>query len=206
MPDQTTSGLANALGQTSKTVTIHPNPDNESETQEVRVGKLRAKQFVAIFKCIDDLVQTGVVRLTDSAGDLILGAKGILTEFRDEKMILRGGDPVLEMLAIATSLPKQTVDNLDLLDLGKLLGAAWEVNERFFVQNQTELREALGPIWDLVEGITKLKSKPKESSPSSSTSSSPTDTEASPKSPNSTSTSSGSSAKKSPRTKASAHP
>lgn len=180
--DEITEGLETALGQTEKAVTIHPDPDDETKTQDVTVRKLRAKQFVKIFACIDTLVQNGVVRLTDETGALILGAKGVISEFRDEKMILRGGDPVLEMLAIATGVDKNVVDNLDLLDLGRLLGAAWEINERFFVQHQTELKEALGPIWTLVEGLTKKKeSNPAESSPDSSTSSSVAATEASPK-------------------------
>ena len=183
MPDEITAGLATALGQTEKIVTIHPDPENEELTQVVRIRKLRAKQFVKIFACIDTLVQNGVVRLTDEMGNLILGAKGVLTEFRDEKMILRGGDPVLEMLAIATGVEKAVIDNLDLLDLGRLLGGAWEINERFFAQHQTELKTALGPIWDLVEKLTekKKKSSPAESTPDSSISSSATDTEASPK-------------------------
>jgi hypothetical protein len=181
MPDEITEGLETALGQKEKTVTIHPDPDDETKTQDVRVRKLRAKQFVKIFACIDTLVQNGVVRLTDDSGSLIMGAKGVLSEFRDEKMILRGGEPVLEMLAIATGLTKETVDNLDLLDLGKLVGGAWEINERFFVQNQTELKAALGPIWSLVEGLTKKKATPAEPSPDSSISSSATATEASPK-------------------------
>lgn len=181
-------GLETALGQTEKIVTIHPDPDDEKKTQDVTIRKLRAKQFVRIFSCIDDLVQKGVVQLTDQAGNLILGAKGVLSEFRDEKMILRGGDPVLEMLAIATNLERSIVDNLDLLDLGKLLGGAWEINERFFSQHRAELEAALGPIWKLIEGLTKKKktaeettSSPAESSPDSSTSSSPVATEASPK-------------------------
>jgi hypothetical protein len=175
MPDEITEGLETALGQKEKIVTIHPDPDDETKTQDVTVRKLRAKQFIKIFACIDTLVQNGVVRLTDETGNLILGAKGVLSEFREEKMILRGGDPVLEMLAIATSVEKATIDNLDLLDLGRLLGAAWEINERFFAQHQTELKEALGPIWKLVEGLTKKKPSPAESSPDSSISSSATD-------------------------------
>lgn len=175
--DECTTALASALGQTSRVVTIHPNPDNEEESLDVTIRKLRAKQFVRIFTCIDTLVQNGVVRLTDEAGNMILGAKGVLSEFRDEKMILRGGDPVLEMLAIATGLEKTVVDNLDLLDLGRLLGAAWEINERFFAQHQTELKAALGPIWTLVESVTKKRSSPEGSTPDSSTGSSAPATE-----------------------------
>ena len=185
MPDPITEGLETALGQKEKIVTIHPDPEDEGKTQDVTIRKLRAKQFVRIFACIDDLVQKGVVRLTDEAGNLILGAKGVLSDFRDEKMILLGGDPVLEMLAIATHVEKATIDNLDFLDLGRLLGGAWEINERFFVQNQTELKAALGPIWSLVAGLTKKKemeeATPAEPSPDSSISSSAMATEASPK-------------------------
>jgi len=184
--DPITEGLETALGQTEKTVTIHPDPENEETTRDVTIRKLRANQFVKIFACIDTLVQKGVVRLTDETGALILGAKGVLSEFRDERMILLGGDPVLEMLAIATKLERSIIDNLDLLDLGRLLGAAWEINERFFVQNQTELKAALGPIWSLVAGLTKKKeakeeTTPVEPSPDSSINSSETATEASPK-------------------------
>ena len=177
MPDETMEGLETALGQKEKIVVIRPDPENEETQETVIIRKLRAKQFVRIFACIDDLVQKGVVRLTDEAGNLIMGAKGVLSEFRDEKMLLRGGDPVLEMLAIATGLKRETVDNLDLLDLGKLLGGAWEINERFFVQHQTELKVALGPIWKLVEGLTRKKQTPAASSPDSSTDSSAPATE-----------------------------
>ncbi len=179
--DEITEGLETALGQTVKVISIHPDPEDENKTDTVIVRKLRAKQFVRIFACINDLVQAGVVRLTDDTGNLIMGAKGILSEFREEKMILLGGDPVLEMLAVATNVERATVDNLDLLDLGRLLGAAWEINERFFVQHQTELKAALGPIWTLVEGLTKKKPSPAAPSPDSSISSSPTAMEASPK-------------------------
>jgi hypothetical protein len=179
--DPAAAGLASALGQTSKTVTIHPDPDNEEKTQEVTIKKLRANQFVKIFACINELVQNGVVQLTDDAGNLIFGAKGILTQFREVRMILLGGDPALKMLAIATHLDKKVIDQLDALDLAKLLGGTWEINGRFFSQNQTELKAALGPLWSLVEKLTQKKSNPSESTPDSSTSSSPEDTEASTK-------------------------
>lgn len=196
MPDHENpeaQGLATALGQFEKTIVIESLAAIQGKSDEparttVTVRKLRAKHFVGIFKCIDDLVTAGVVRLTDEAGNLIMGAKGILSEFRDEKMLLRGGDPVLEMLSIATGVPRAHVDELDLVDLGKLLGAAWEVNERFFAQNQTELKTALGPIWKLVEGLVSSKKKdektttnPSDSSPESSIGSSAAATEASPK-------------------------
>jgi len=181
MAEETMEGLATALSQTEKIVIIHSDPDNETLGTPVSIKKLRAKQFVKIFACIDDLVQKGVVRVTDETGNFVLGARGVLSEFRDEKMLLRGGEPVLEMLAIASGLKKETIDNLDLLDLGKLLGAAWEINERFFVQHQTELKQALGPVWKLVEGLTKKKQSPVASSPDSSIDSSAPATEPSSK-------------------------
>jgi hypothetical protein len=102
-------------------------------------------------------------------------------------LILRGGEPVLDIISIISKVPREEIDELDLLDQAKLIGAAWEVNKRFFVRNQTELKEALGEIWTMIETvIAKLspekKSTPEESSPDSSTSSLPEATEPSSKS------------------------
>jgi hypothetical protein len=194
--DQVTQGLQDTLGQFEKTVMIadakSAEEGNRNAEIPVTIRKFKAKQFVKVFEEIDALVQKGVVRITDDAGKLILGTKGVLTEFRDESVLLRGGQPVLNMLAIASGLPQSHVDNLDLLDVAKLFGAGWEVNERFFAQHQTELRAALGPIWTLVEKLFAMakttkkttpepSSSPSESSPDSSISSSAEDTEPSEK-------------------------
>jgi hypothetical protein len=185
LKDEVTEGLENALGQKKDTVTIADEKSaiagDRKKTIDVTIRKLKGRQFAAMFKCIDKLVQQGVVRLRDDAGNLILSGKSFLTEFRDESMILRGGQPLLDMIAIATELPQRHVDNLDLLDLAKLLGKEWEVQERFFVQNQEDFKQALGPIWTLVTKLTNQKSSPAESSPDSSTDSSPEATEASEK-------------------------
>ena len=187
--DPITTGLQNALGQLEKIVTIADAKSaaegNSNTTIDVTIRKLKAKQFVRVFEQIDALVQKGVVRIADDFGNLILGKKGVLTEFRDESVILRGGQPVLNMIAIASGLDQDHVDNLDLLDLAKLFGGEWEVNERFFAQHQTEFKTALGPIWDLVEKLfamakatkAETSSSPSESSPDSSISSSAEATE-----------------------------
>lgn len=185
IPDEVIEGLKNALGQFTDTVTIADAKSaaagNRKTTIDVTIRRLKGRQFAGIFECIDKLVQRGVVRLRDDSGSFILSAKGFLTEFRDTSMILRGGQPVLEMIAIATDLPQHHVDNLDLLDLAKLLGKEWEVQERFFAENQTEFKLAMGPLWALIEKVTQKKSSPAESSPDSSTSSSAEDTEPSEK-------------------------
>jgi hypothetical protein len=183
--DEVTQGLKSALGQFTDTVSIADAKSaaagNRNKTIDVTIRKLKGRQFAGIFECINKLVQRGVVRLQDDSGNFILTAKGFLTEFRETSAILRGGQPVLDMIAIACDLPQQHVDNLDLLDLAKLLGKQWEVQERFFEENQTEFKQALGPIWMLVEKLTEKKSSPAESSPDSSTSSSAEDTEPSEK-------------------------
>jgi hypothetical protein len=180
--DEITTGLKNALGLFQETVTIANEKSAEEghreTTIDVTVLKLKGKQFALIFEEINALVQKGVIRLTDDTGNLILGIKGVLSDFRIESVILRGGQPVLNMIAIATGLKQDHVDNLDLLDLAKLLGSEWKINQRFFAQNQTEFKAALGPIWDLFEELIdiaqalKKSSSPNESSPDSSTSSS----------------------------------
>jgi hypothetical protein len=174
-------GLATALGQFSKIVEIE-DPSGRNRTRDVVINKLRAKQFVAVFQAVDELVEAGVVRLADANGALIVSDKGFLEQFKYEKLILRGGEPVLKILSIVSGLTKDEVDNLDLLDLIKLLSAAWEVNQRFFDQNQAEIKAALGPVWTLIETLAgSMKRTPSESSPDSSMSSSATATEASPK-------------------------
>lgn len=182
MADETTEGLRDALGQLEKIVTIADAKSaadgNRNNTTDVVIRKLKAKQFARIFDQIDELVQKGVVKLTDDTGSLIFGKDGLLTQFREERMILRGGQPVLNMIAIATGLPQSHVDDLDLLDLARLLAGEWEVQERFFSLNQSEFKLALGPLWNLVTGLKqRLRSSQTESSPDSSTSSSAAATE-----------------------------
>lgn len=198
MPDPVTDGLKKTLGQYRKTVTVADAKSavegHNETTVDVTIVKIKGRQFADVFDQIDVLVQKGVVRITDDAGKLLLGSNGFLTDFRPESILLRGGQPVLNIIAIVSGLPQTHVDNLDLLDLAKLLGAGWEVNEHFFVQNQTEFKEALGPIWDLVESLFAVakaakkkteatteqpESSPSESSPDSSTNSSAEDTETS---------------------------
>jgi hypothetical protein len=177
--DPTATGLANATGFISKKITLR----EDEEPCELVITKIRAKQFVAIFKKIDELVDAGVVKLTDETGAFIFSAKGIFTQFSETKLILRGGEPVLDILSIVSGLPREIIDELDLVDLAKIIGAVWETSERFFVQNQTVIKEALGPLWAMAETlITALQqatttSSPSESTPDSSISSSVAATE-----------------------------
>ena len=187
--DATTKGLETAAGLISKTITLR-----EDETPyEITITKIRAKQFVAIFKKIDELVDAGVVKLTDETGAFIFSAKGIFTHFSESKLILRGGEPVLDILSIVSGIPRAEIDELDLVDLAKIVGAVWETSERFFVRNQTVIKEALGPLWTMAETLVNAlqaagkpaaekTSNPSESSPDSSISSLAAATEPSSKS------------------------
>ncbi len=177
------AGLAKAAGRETKTITLRTD-DGEADAYEVTIKKLRTRQFVEVFKKIDELAAAGVVKLTDDNGAFIFSAKGIFTQFSEAKLILRGGDPALDIVSIVSGLPRDEVDTLDLLDLAKLVGAAWEVNKAFFGRNQTELKEALGEIWTTIETIVeRLKpSTPAASTPPSSTDLLPAATEPSSKS------------------------
>jgi hypothetical protein len=184
--DEVTEGLKDALGQFQKTVTIADHKSakrgDRKTTREVTITRIRGVQFAEIFEEVGSLVQKGVVSLRDEAGKLILGQKGVLTDFRPESMITRGGKPLLNMIAIACWLDRDHVYNLDPLDIARLLGVAWRVNYDFFSQNETEFKALLGPIWTLLEDrMNKTKSSPAESSPDSSTSSSAAATEPSEK-------------------------
>jgi hypothetical protein len=147
--DATTTGLAQAAGLEVKTITIRA----DETPVEIEIRKIRVKQFVDVFKKIDELVDAGVVKLTDETGAFIFSAKGIFTQFSEAKLILRGGDPALDIVSIISRIPRAEIDELDLLDLAKVVGAAWEVNQRFFVRNQTEIKLALGPIWTIAETV-----------------------------------------------------
>ena len=183
--DEVTEGLKDALGQSEKTVTIADRKSakrgDRKSTQDVTITRLRGVQFAEIFEELESLVQKGVVSLRDETGKLILGKSGVLTNFRPESMIMRGGKPLLNMIATACRLERDHVYNLDALDLARLLGGSWGVNRDFFDQNQTEFKETLGPIWTLVESLNEKKSSPAASSQDSSTSSSAAVTEPSEK-------------------------
>ena len=185
--DPAVETLAKFAGQESETITINifDEETGVDTAKEITIRKIRIKQFNAVFKKIDELVEKGTVKLTDETGAFIFSAKGIFTQFSEAKLFLQGGDPVLDIVAIVSGLTRAEVDNLDPVEFAKVLGTSWRVNERFFVRNQSELKEALGPIWTIAEGVInglKKASQPIESIPDSSTNSSPTDTEPSSKS------------------------
>jgi hypothetical protein len=67
------------------------------------------------------------------------------------KLILRGGHNLIELLKIATGEDLDWVRGLNPVDSIKLAKAVYQVNLDFFVQNTAEMKEVLGPLWDLAE-------------------------------------------------------
>jgi hypothetical protein len=67
------------------------------------------------------------------------------------KLILRGGHDFIELLRIATREELDWVRSLNPVDSIKLAKTVYQVNHDFFVQNTAEIKELLGPLWDLAE-------------------------------------------------------
>jgi hypothetical protein len=67
------------------------------------------------------------------------------------KLALRGGHNLIELLRIATREELDWVRGLNALDAIKLAKAVYQVNVDFFGQNAAEMKEVLGPLWELAE-------------------------------------------------------
>lgn len=159
---------------------------------DTQITPIRVKQFSGILRCLGKL-----------SGSI---------DFHDWKnidffsLITSGGDDAIELVAEAiTQEPDPlkrpaavkaaivTVGNLDLLEMAKILGGWFKVNQSFFVQNQVAFLEAFGipaetatvifqtlsEFWNEVKQVGTAeveKAKATAVGPASSSSSSPTDT------------------------------
>jgi hypothetical protein len=67
------------------------------------------------------------------------------------KLVLRGGHDFIELLKVATRQELDWIKGLNPVDTLKLAKAVYQVNLDFFVQNAAEMKEVLGPLWELAE-------------------------------------------------------
>lgn len=121
--------LAEVLGADSQTVSV---ATASNRALDIVVRPLRLKQFSEVLKCIDELSEAGVTIFDDGKG------------FDTAKLLLRGGDSVMKLLAVATGQPLELIENLDLADAANLAGAVWQVNANFFKKKADSMLAAFG--------------------------------------------------------------
>ncbi len=140
--------LAQVLGQITEEVTIRGG------RKTLTITPFKAKQFFDVLKCIDRLVDAGVVTLEmPPSGDVNAAIAQLKRELDPRKMIMRGGEQLIRIVAIGARLSVSEAEELDMADLARLTGAVFKTNLDFFWQNQSELKEALGPLWETIRGL-----------------------------------------------------
>lgn len=135
--------LAEVLGADFELVTIADTIGSGSIIP-VKVRALRLKQFSEVLKCIDELSDAGV--------NVMEGDKG----FDTAKLILRGGDAAMKLLAIATEQPLPVVHALGLDEAATLAGAVWRVNRDFFQKKADTMLGAFGISPEMAASLKKL--------------------------------------------------
>lgn len=121
--------LAHLTGQFKREVTVGG--------AKLEIAPLRARQFVAT------LAEVG--KLTEGAMQMLSGGRS----FNPLQMILAGGEPALNIIAIAAGKDRAWVDELELDDLARVAGAAYEVNEDFFDRRLAPALEGSKLVGDL---------------------------------------------------------
>jgi hypothetical protein len=152
--------IAEVLGDIKEVVTV--------KGRERVITPLRVKQFVEVLKCVDRLVEAGVVEVR-TAGGIEGVIEQMRREFNAQKMILKGGDQVIRIVSIASGLSISEVENLGMVDMVKLTATVFKVNLDFFSQNAEQFTEALGPLGEAVKGLFDPPEGGGEESPGSST-------------------------------------
>lgn len=156
--------LARVLNLEGETITL--------AGESLTVKPFRLKQFVGVLRCVGELFDNGMsvvsrpvanpeCQTCEGTGDADGSPCTCLTkkdfrEFNFGKMLLSGGDSVIEILSIATGKDSEWLGNLDLAESTKLASIVWSVNQDFFSLNQATLKEALGPLGKLA--ATKIAS------------------------------------------------
>jgi hypothetical protein len=130
--------LARAIGTYREEIVI--------DDKTISLSPLVLRQFADVLDCIDELRERGVVEVKDLTGKILQNVDPI-------KIMLRGGAPALRMLQIATALPSETINKLNLVDAANLFGAVFKVNLDFFVENQGAMTEAFSPLWTTIEEL-----------------------------------------------------
>jgi hypothetical protein len=149
--------LARVLNLEGETVTM--------AGESLTVKPFRLKQFVGVLRCVGELFDNGMSVVSrpvanpecqscEGTGDVKGSPCACLTkkdfrEFNFGKMLLSGGDSVIEILSIATGKDSEWLGNLDLAESTELASTVWSVNKDFFSLNQGALKEALGPLGEL---------------------------------------------------------
>jgi hypothetical protein len=138
--------LAEALGQISETVTV--------AGKSIVIAPFKLRQFADVLKCVQRLRDAGAVE-TKTLTTLAKSAtvEEAKNKFDVLKMFLAGGDEVINILQIASGLPWQILNALEIPDAVRLASAVLSVNLDFFFQNRELIQKALAPAVQAVEKI-----------------------------------------------------
>ena len=146
IPDDKAAELAQALGQVSEEVAV--------SGRAVKVTPFRLRQFSNVLKCVQRLREAGVIE--DAALKVAASAESAdeaVKRLDVTKMFLSGGDEIINIARIATNLPAQVVDNLDIPTGVRLIATIFKVNLDFFYQNREVIVGALMPAVEAFEII-----------------------------------------------------
>ena len=130
--------LARAIGMYHEEIVIGD--------ETISLSPLVLRQFADVLECIDELRERGVVEVKDLTGNVLQNVDPI-------KIMLRGGDPALRMLQIATARPTEWINKLNLVDAAKLFGGVFKVNYDFFFDHKDALMEALSMILPTIKEV-----------------------------------------------------
>jgi hypothetical protein len=154
----TAQELAEALGQVSETVT--------AAGREIKIRPFRLREFADVLKCVQRLRDAGAVE-TKTLTTLAQSAsvEEAKSKFDMLKMILAGGDEIINIMQIATGLQWQVLNSLEIPDAVRLASAVFSVNIDFFFQNRELIQKALAPAVQAVgriasEGVGALGQPP----------------------------------------------
>lgn len=122
--------------------------DLEGETveaggEQINVKPFRLRQLSAVLRAVEALSALGVLTRIGEDGKTV-------SDFSFPRMLLRGGDSVIEILSIATGKTVEWLGELDPVEGIKLCAVTWRVNADFFTRNQEAFQKALGPLGTLL--------------------------------------------------------
>lgn len=136
--------LAEALGEIKEEVQV------KGKTRTIK--PLRTRHLAEVLKAVDKLIEAGAVVVEPEAG-LEQALAQARREFDPLKMVLRGGDQIIRIVAAGSGLSVSDVESLDITDMLRLTSAVFKVNLDFFDRNSAELKAAIAPLWETVTGL-----------------------------------------------------
>jgi hypothetical protein len=155
-PSAAAAELAQTLGQMSETVPVVV----DGKPRDVTVSPFRLRQFAHVLKCVQRLRDAGAIEahtLKKAVKDIseAESAEQATGRFDMLKMILQGGDEIINILQVAVGgqLQAQALDKLDLVSAARLASAVFSVNLDFFYQNRATIQAALAPAVKAVEKV-----------------------------------------------------